>query len=1438
MNNNFRNKIFLSILLSIILVTSVLLVSLPTADAVPRTVIRTIPPVAVSTAFSGWTAVDGTTVCAVSISNPSCNDEKLAAVTDPLPPNDAKYVKSLLNNDRLTFVPASIPDAVSVNYFKIITYVKKPTTATQLTKFSITAAMGSSFNSLPKGGTALNSVYDSNLSTAALDAFTRTMTKNPFTNAPWTPQEVKDWTVGIGGPQLSFGIEQNTDAKEVRDTWVAYEASIQVNPKVYIDSVSGVSPTAPRWGLDSITVSGHTDGGIDGDKIIIEWGDGSSNTVTLSGNAYTSPSHTYATAGDKTITVKFTDSALTTPPFDTTSTIVNVKKHATSLTIGSHGTQPWGALFTIRGVLTDLETGGGVSGESIRFSGTGVGSLTSVLTEVDGSYSSSGNAPGTVGSWTLFANHDESSQYLASNTPSDPYDTRQHFTTLTLNLKPSGNIVAGNDFTAFGLLSDDDDGGKGLIDKTVALSSDNGGAVNLPTSAMTSVTVIEDAAGIIIEDCNNCPPGENIMRLHEGAVITLPENSPVGRFVMISDTGETQVKVKATPGGSGTAFEKSADLFDDELTALTLADVTGILRVEIVDITGSDTVGFLQLQTASSADDVIFANINFRTQPAQTASTLTFAGGGYFADLTSPSAATIDDLQNGLAITASFGGDTLFASAGPITQTYDQQLDLGGAGAAVTVTADSGIGVTSVVCATDTDGDSLCNAWESTGINYKVNGVNYKYLLPGVISGTKDIYLELDAMDFHTPRIGSIDDMVAVFAANGITLHVLTDETTLTHVDVLHVWTDADADRTNDFDCLKADHFATAAQRPSLGLGSVTTGIAPGTSSATQTITVTGITLTTPLDARTSPVDQTEGTITIKANVTLGSSATSISSATVSSPSPVSSLVITGPTASVSPTAVANVKTVKATIPFRTTSAIGAVTVGPVVVTLNLSAADTASVVLNGCTPTARSTLQDTLAQAYHYGIYGHTIAGHASGQAEQRGNDLVVTLGEGWQGGSGGAGHTGSVGSRTEQSGTLMHELGHNLNLGHGSPFYAQGDPLETPLAEANMNCKPNKASVMSYSMQVPTGLLGGTYWRLNYSLGIFPLLDETNLNEGAGLVSSSTAAPKIIWGTPTVGAATFLTGPSTPAGGAVTALNWDGDASGSEASVSADINDFGFYGCQATPNELYHDYNEWTNLEFNFRKGATGQFDGHHGPPNAEQNDDSICQIKWGSDFTTASLSPFINFEGTSVAVDSVSFKFQAFDEGEPFGCGTVTAALTSDGLNFTPLTVNYDTTTQQYESDFTAPAVPGTYYIRVTIDPPGDLTPSFTLVDPANPFSIGGTTVTAKLTVNSILSFFISPIDNRNYNEKSTLPVKLTVTNALGAPIPNQNVFVYLDGNVAISNTESGNLMILDPTTGQYIYHLTFPAGTNTSNPHTIRVELAFAVPGSQPVTITVS
>ena len=188
----------------------------------------------------------------------------------------------------------------------------------------------------------------------------------------------------------------------------------------------------------------------------------------------------------------------------------------------------------------------------------------------------------------------------------------------------------------------------------------------------------------------------------------------------------------------------------------------------------------------------------------------------------------------------------------------------------------------------------------------------------------------------------------------------------------------------------------------------------------------------------------------------------------------------------------------------------------------------------------------------WHYVIFAHHYAGTTS-SGISRGipaSDLLVTLGS----------FTNRVGTVDEQTGTFVHELGHNLGLTHGGI--------------GHVNFKPNYLSVMNYLYQM-TGLrrapdedpANAVWGDFDYSRWDAPALDEAALDEPAGLGEGYERYAAIH------SCACGQLRSEFPASGAI---DWDCDDAVESATVDIDIN------CDSSLSMLSIQAN-WANIRFN---------------------------------------------------------------------------------------------------------------------------------------------------------------------------------------------------------------------------------------------------------------
>jgi MBG domain-containing protein/YDG domain-containing protein/galactose oxidase-like protein len=134
----------------------------------------------------------------------------------------------------------------------------------------------------------------------------------------------------------------------------------------------------------------------------------------------------------------------------------------------------------------------------------------------------------------------------------------------------------------------------------------------------------------------------------------------------------------------------------------------------------------------------------------------------------------------------------------------------------------------------------------------------------------------------------------------------------------------------------------------------------------------------------------------------------------------------------------------------------------------------------------------------HHYALFAHALAGpygpngqpldtnpkSTSGIGDRPGSDLLITLGL-WRSD---VPAFDQAGSTLVQAGTLMHELGHNLNLSHGG-------------LSSTPNCMPDYPSVMSYMYQTRGLTDAGGVEHIDYSSGLLAGLNESSLSQANAL-------------------------------------------------------------------------------------------------------------------------------------------------------------------------------------------------------------------------------------------------------------------------------------------------------------------------------------------------
>lgn len=237
----------------------------------------------------------------------------------------------------------------------------------------------------------------------------------------------------------------------------------------------------------------------------------------------------------------------------------------------------------------------------------------------------------------------------------------------------------------------------------------------------------------------------------------------------------------------------------------------------------------------------------------------------------------------------------------------------------------------------------------------------------------------------------------------------------------------------------------------------------------------------------------------------------------------------------------------------------------------------------------------------FHYVIFAHSLPnfsspckpGHPSGISHNSGDtdfqngasDLIVALGGPWES------MLNEGGVTYARAGTFMHELGHNLGLGHGGLILnSEGNVV----AAEHTNNKPNHLSVMNYSFQTPglrrrSGFLGlftdGHFDYSRFGPDVLPNLDENHLSEPNGLGASDQVED--------YGTRYYCEGSNEVKyiDGLLQAVDWNCNGSKTEPDVATSINNDARPDPPNTPpRTILSTVSEWQHLRFN--GGEIGSF------------------------------------------------------------------------------------------------------------------------------------------------------------------------------------------------------------------------------------------------------
>jgi hypothetical protein len=278
--------------------------------------------------------------------------------------------------------------------------------------------------------------------------------------------------------------------------------------------------------------------------------------------------------------------------------------HATTLTLNTITSVPWGKVITVTGKLTDnAASGAGVGGATITFDGTGADNVPDVVTNTDGTFTATGASPATVATgWKVQGHFAANSDYTASNSLVKTYSTTKHTVNIATGFKGStGSTTAAPWSTATSFTAT-------LTDTSTAGTVIQGKTIHFDGTGVTGVAdVVTDSTGKATgtgTSPNTVATGWTYQAHFAGDSLYTAKDSTIKTYNTLKHSVTLSLSTPTTPIAPGASYKVSGTLTDSsaqkQLASKTIT-FTADAPITIADKT-TNTNGFYTSTQAAPTD--------------------------------------------------------------------------------------------------------------------------------------------------------------------------------------------------------------------------------------------------------------------------------------------------------------------------------------------------------------------------------------------------------------------------------------------------------------------------------------------------------------------------------------------------------------------------------------------------------------------------------------------------------------------------------------------------------------------------------------------------------------------------------------------------------------------------------------------------------------------